>query len=141
MERKASAEWKSALKDGRGTISTASGVLSGVPYTFSTRFENAPGTNPEELVAAAHAACFSMALAGQLANEGAPPERIATTATVTLEKLADGWTVTKSHLDVAAKVPKIDEAVFDAAAKRAKAGCPISRLLNATITMGYKIES
>jgi lipoyl-dependent peroxiredoxin len=141
MERKASAEWKGALKDGRGTISAASGALSGVPYTFPTRFENAPGTNPEELVAAAHAACFSMALAGQLANEGVPPDSIATTATVTLEKLADGWTVTKSHLDVTAKVPGTDKAVFDTAAQKAKSGCPISRLLNATITMSCKLES
>lgn len=141
MERKASVEWNGALKDGRGTISTASGVLSGVPYSFGTRFENVAGTNPEELVAAAHAACFSQALAGQLAGQGVPPERIRTTATVTLEKLADGWTVTKSHLDVTAKVPEVDKAVFDTAAQKAKEGCPISRLLNATVTMSYKLEA
>jgi len=135
MVRKASAVWKGSLKEGKGTISSDSGVLSNTPYSFSTRFENAKGTNPEELIAAAHAGCFTMALSAQLGNAGMTPESLETTASLTLDKLEAGWTVTKIHLDVTARIPGADKAAFDKAAENAKAGCPISRLLNAQITM------
>lgn len=141
IKRNASAQWNGGLKDGKGTISTASGALSQTQYSFGTRFEDGVGTNPEELIAAAHAGCFSMALSGQLTNAGTPPESIETTATVTMEKLEAGFTVTGVHLDVTAKVPGIDQAAFDTAANNAKVGCPISRLLNATITMDAKLAS
>ena len=141
MNRKASARWNGSLKEGKGTISTDTGVLKDTPYSFSTRFENEPGTNPEELIAAAHAGCFSMALSGQLTNAGTPPESVDTTATVTLEKLEAGFTVTKVHLDVTAKVPGADQASFDTAANNAKNGCPISRLLKAEITMTAKLTA
>jgi osmotically inducible protein OsmC len=114
-------------------------VLQKTQYSFGTRFEDGVGTNPEELIAAAHAGCFSMALSGQLTNAGTPPESIETTATVTMEKTDAGFTVTGVHLDVTAKVPGIDQAAFETAAGNAKTGCPISRLLNATITMDAKL--
>jgi osmotically inducible protein OsmC len=135
MQRKASAVWQGGLKDGKGTISTDSGVLSNTQYSFSTRFENGIGTNPEELIAAAHAGCFSMALSAQLGEAGIKPESIETTATVTLEKGEGGFAVTESHLEVKAKLPGGDQAAFEKAANNAKAGCPISKLLNAKITM------
>lgn len=141
LKRKASAQWNGGLKDGKGTISTNSGVLKDTQYSFSTRFEDGVGTNPEELIAAAHAGCFSMALSGQLTNAGHPPESVRTQATVTMEKTDAGFTVTAVHLDVTAKVPGIDQAGFDTAANNAKSGCPISRLLNATITMTATLES
>lgn len=141
MERKASAVWRGDLRTGKGSISTATGVLSNTPYGFSTRFESAVGTNPEELIAAAHAACFSMALSGQLGGAGMVAERIDTTATVTMEKTDAGWTVTTVHLDTTAKIPGGDRAAFEKAANNAKAGCPISRLLNANITMDAKLEA
>ena len=140
MERKASAVWQGNLKGGKGTISTASGVLSNAQYSFGTRFEEGIGTNPEELIAAAHASCFSMALSAQLGEAGLTADRIATTATVTLEKNAAGWEVSTSHLDVRAKVPNATEDRFETAANNAKAGCPISRLLNAKITMQASLE-
>ena len=118
MQRKASAQWQGDLKTGKGNISTESGVLSKAQYSFSTRFENGVGTNPEELIAAAHAGCFSMALSGQLGGAGMTAESIATTATVTMEKLDVGFTVTKVHLDVHAKIPGADAAAFEAAANR-----------------------
>ncbi len=139
IKRNASAQWNGGLKDGKGTISTSSGVLQQTQYSFGTRFEDGIGTNPEELIAAAHAGCFSMALSGQLTNAGTPPESIETTATVTMEKLDAGFTVTGVHLDVTARVPGIDQAAFETAATNAKTGCPISRLLNATITMDAKL--
>jgi osmotically inducible protein OsmC len=139
MKRKGSAVWKGSLKEGAGTVSTESGVLSQTRYSFTTRFENEKGTNPEELVAAAHAGCFSMALSAQLGSAGLTPESIETSATVTFEKLEAGFTVTEVHLDVQAKVPGADAAKFDAAAKGAKEGCPISRLLNARITMEARL--
>ncbi|MGD0908163.1 MAG: OsmC family protein [Candidatus Acidiferrales bacterium] len=135
MVRKASAVWNGSLKEGKGTISTESGVLSNTRYSFSTRFENERGTNPEELIAAAHAGCFTMALSAQLGNEGLTAESLETTASVTLEKLEAGFTITKIHLDVTARIPGADRAAFDKAAANAKAGCPISRLLKAEITM------
>ncbi len=141
MKRKASAVWKGGLKDGKGTISTASGVLSDTQYSFSTRFEEGTGTNPEELIAAAHAGCFSMALSGQLGNAGMTAENISTTAAVTLEKTEAGFTVTKVHLDVVARIPGADQQAFETAANNAKAGCPISRLLKADITMDAKLEA
>ena len=140
MQRKASAQWQGDLKTGKGAVSTSSGVLSKTSYSFSTRFEDGVGTNPEELIAAAHAGCFSMALSGQL-GAGMVAESINTTATLTMEKLDVGWTVTKIHLDVQAKIPGGDASAFDAAANRAKSGCPISRLLNTTITMDAKLVS
>lgn len=141
MERKASAVWKGGLKDGGGEFSAASGVLSHVPYSFTTRFENAPGTNPEELIAAAHAACFSMALSAQLGAANLTPESINTSANLKMEKLDAGWAITAIHLDVHAKVPKADEAAFQKAAENAKAGCPVSKVLNAKITMSAKLDS
>lgn len=140
MKRKASAEWKGGLKDGKGTISTDSGVLKGTQYSFSTRFEEGAGTNPEELIAAAHAGCFSMALSAQLGNAGMTAESIRTTCTITLEKTDAGFTVTESHLDVTVKIPGGDKAKFETAANNAKAGCPISRLLNAKVSMDAKLE-
>src|SRR3712207_357050 len=141
MKRKASAVWKGGLKDGKGTISTASGVLSDTQYSFSTRFEDGTGTNPEELIAAAHAGCFSMALSGQLGNAGVTAESISTSASVTLEKTEAGFTVTKVHLDVVARIPGGDQQTFETAANNAKAGCPISRLLKAEITMDARLEA
>jgi osmotically inducible protein OsmC len=140
MIRKASAEWRGGLKDGKGTVSTESGVLASAAYSFGTRFENAKGTNPEELIAAAHAGCFSMALSAQLGVAGITPESIKTTASVTLEKVGDGFSVTSSHLDVVAKIPGANPAAFEKAANEAKAGCPISKLLNAKITMDAKLQ-
>jgi osmotically inducible protein OsmC len=141
MKRKASAEWKGSLKDGKGTMSADSGVLKDTQYSFSTRFENGIGTNPEELIGAAHAGCFSMALSGQLGAAGFTPESIQTSAAVTLEKTDAGLTVTKVHLDVVASVPDASQADFETAAANAKAGCPISRLLKAEITMDAKLEA
>jgi osmotically inducible protein OsmC len=139
MVRKASAVWKGSLKEGKGTISSDSGVLSNTPYSFSTRFESAKGTNPEELIAAAHAGCFTMALSAQLGNAGITPESLETTASLTLDKLDAGWTITKIHLDVAASIPGVDKAAFDKAAENAKAGCPVSRVLKAEITMTARL--
>ena len=139
MKRSGSAVWKGGLKDGKGTVSTDSGVLSGTPYNFSKRFENEKGTNPEELVAAAHAACFSMALSLFMANEGLTPESIETTAAVSFENVNGAWTVTSSHLQTTVKSPNADPAAFQKAAEGAKAGCPISRLLNTKITMDAKL--
>ena len=141
MKRKASAVWQGGLKDGKGLISTDSGVLENTQYSFSTRFEDGKGTNPEELIAAAHAGCFSMALSGQLGNAGLTADRINTVAAVTLEKTDAGFTVTKVHLDVTARIPNATEEAFQTAAANAKAGCPISRLLKAEITMDAKLES
>jgi osmotically inducible protein OsmC len=139
MQRKGSAVWKGGLKDGRGTVSSASGVLSNTPYSFTTRFENTPGTNPEELIAAAHAACFSMALSAQLGGANLTPESIATSATLTMEKLDAGWTITAVHLDVLAKVPGASAEAFSTAAQNAKAGCPVSKVLNTKISMDAKL--
>jgi lipoyl-dependent peroxiredoxin len=139
MQRKASAVWKGGLKDGKGAVSSASGVLSNTPYSFTTRFENTPGTNPEELIAAAHAACFSMALSAQLGEAKLTAESISTSATLTMDKLDTGWTITAVHLDVNAKVPGASAEAFNTAAQNAKAGCPVSKVLNARITMDAKL--
>lgn len=140
MKRSASAVWKGGLEDGKGTISTGSGVLADTQYSFSTRFEEGKGTNPEELIAAAHAGCFSMALSAQLGNAGKTAENIQTEATVTLDKTDAGFTVTAVHLKVRAKVPGAAPPDFQTAAEAAKSGCPISRLLKAQITMEAKLE-
>src|SRR5262245_24136907 len=139
VERKAGAVWNGGLKDGKGTVNTASGVLSKTPYSFSTRFENAKGTNPEELIAAAHAGCFSMALSAELGKANLTPQTISTEATLTMEKKEAGFTITKIHLDVSAKVPGADPAKFQEVASAAKKGCPVSRVLNAEITMNAKL--
>jgi len=139
MKRSGSAVWRGGLKDGKGTVSTASGILDETPYSFKDRFESGTGTNPEELIAAAHAACFSMALSVQLGNGGMTAESIETTATLSMEKLEAGWTITAIHLDVTAKIPGADAAAFDKAAQNAKAGCPVSRVLNAKITMEARL--
>jgi len=140
MQRKASAIWKGGLKDGKGSVSSASGVLNNTPYSFTTRFENTPGTNPEELIAAAHASCFSMALSVQLGTANLTPSSIETSATLTFEKLESGWTITASHLDVVGHVPGADQATFQKLAENAKAGCPVSKVLKANITMSAKLE-
>src|ERR1039457_1185 len=141
MVRKASAVWNGSLKEGKGTISTESKVLSNARYSFSTRFENGIGTNPEELIAAAHAGCFSMALSAQLGSAGMTAESIDTTATITLDKTDAGFSITSSHLEVTVKIPGADKAKFDEAAKAAETGCPVSRVLNAKITMDAKLIS
>jgi len=139
MVRKASAVWKGSLKEGKGVVSTDSGVLSSTQYSFSTRFEDGRGTNPEELIAAAHAGCFAMALSGQLGSAGMTAESLEVTAAITMEKTDAGFTVTKSHLDLTARIPGADKAAFDKAAEAAKAGCPISRLLKAEITLTSRL--
>lgn len=140
MQRSASAVWTGTLKEGNGKISTPSGVLHDAPYSFLTRFENAKGTNPEELIGAAHAGCFAMALSAQLSTMNFTPQSIRATAKVTLEKLEAGWTISKIHLDVAARVPGISPAAFESAAASAKANCPVSRLFQAEITLAAQLE-
>ncbi len=135
MQRTAKAQWHGDLKSGTGTISTASGVLSGTSYSFHTRFEDGRGTNPEELLAAAHAGCFTMALSAQLAGAGITAEKLETTCTISLEKGADGFGVTESHLDLEAKIPGASQAAFDAAVQAAKSGCPVSKLYKTNITL------
>jgi osmotically inducible protein OsmC len=140
MERSASAVWKGDLKEGKGAISTQSSLLNEAPYSFVTRFENGKGTNPEELIAAAHAGCFTMALSAQLGTMKITPESLRTTATVTLEKLDAGWTISKIHLDVTGHIPGISTDAFESAATSAKQNCPVSRLLKAEITMTARLE-
>ena len=140
MKRKASAQWQGGLKDGKGTISTDSGVLSNTQYSFSTRFEEGKGTNPEELIAAAHAGCFTMALSAQLEAAGFKADNLSTTATCSREKTGDGFSITTVHLDVVAKIPGKPQQAFDTAAANAKAGCPVSKVLNAKITMDARLE-
>lgn len=135
MKRKAQAVWKGGIRDGHGSLTTDSGVLSDTQYSFATRFENGAGTNPEELIGAAHAGCFSMALSGQLGAVGLTADTIQTTATVSIEKQGEGFTITAVHLDVKAKIPGASVEAFNAAAKNAKEGCPVSKVLNAKITM------
>jgi len=141
MKKKAWAVWKGDIKGGGGTISTETGVLREATYGFKSRFENGPGTNPEELLGAAHAACFSMALSGQLGAAGLTAERIETHAEISLEKVGDGFEVTASHLDVTATIPGADEAKFQEIAERAKSGCPLSKVLRAKITMDARLST
>ena len=140
MQRSATAVWNGTLKDGKGSISTPSGTLSNAPYSFLTRFVNAKGTNPEELIGAAHAGCFAMALSAQLSTMNFAPESIKVTATVSLEKLEAGWTISNIHLDLAARIPGITQAAFESAAASAKANCPVSRLFNAEISLTSVLE-
>jgi osmotically inducible protein OsmC len=139
MDRKGSAVWQGSIREGKGTVSTESGALASAAYSFTSRFESGAGTNPEELLGAAHAGCFSMALSGQLAAEKLTAERIATTATVTVEKVDGGFGITHVHLAVEAKIPGADPAAFERAAGAAKAGCPVSKLFNTRITMDAKL--
>ncbi len=141
MQRKASAVWQGNLAGGKGTISTESGVLKQTQYSFSTRFENGIGTNPEELLAAAHAGCFSMALSAELGKVGMTPDSLETTATVSIEKSEGGFTITKSHLDLIARIPNADKAKFEAAVKAAELGCPVSKLFKAEISVSAQLSS
>jgi lipoyl-dependent peroxiredoxin len=141
MKRTATAVWTGGLKDGKGKLTSQSGTLKDTPYSFSARFENGTGTNPEELIAAAHAGCFAMAFSAQLGGAGITPESIEAAAEVSLEKLDSGWTITASHLRVKARVPGADRAACERAAEGAKATCPVSKLLNAKITMDLKVET
>ena len=141
MKRSASAMWNGDLKTGKGTLSTDSGVLANTRYSFATRFENGKGTNPEELIAAAHAGCFAMALSAQLGEAGLVAQSIDTKATVTLEKTDGGFTITAVHLALTARIPGASQQAFDTAAEAAKKGCPVSKLLNAAITLDKKLEA
>ncbi|AHE66265.1 OsmC family protein [Legionella oakridgensis] len=141
MKRSATAVWTGGLKDGKGNLTTDSGILSDTQYSFKDRFEEGKGTNPEELIAAAHAGCFSMALSGQLAKEGLTADHIKTTATVTLEKFDDGFAIPVIHLKVAARIPNASQATFDKAAQQAKENCPVSKLMRAKITMEATLEN
>lgn len=139
MKQKASAVWQGSLKEGAGTLSTGSGALSAKPYSFKTRFEGEQGTNPEELIGAAHAGCFSMAFSMILGLAGFTPDKIETAATITLEAVDGGFAITASHLEMTASIPGIDEATFLELAGKAKAGCPVSKVLNASITLDAKL--
>lgn len=141
MKRTASAEWRGDLKSGAGNISTASGVLSTTPYSFHTRFEDGKGTNPEELLAAAHAGCFTMALSAQLAGAGLTASSLATTCTISLEKGDDGFAITESHLDLKAQIPGATQEAFDKAVKAAETGCPVSKLYKTKITVTSVLQS
>jgi osmotically inducible protein OsmC len=140
MDRKAKAQWKGDLRSGVGTISSASGVLSNTPYSFRDRFENGPNTNPEELLAAAHAACFTMALSLMLQNEGLKADSIETTCTITLDKEGDGFAIKRSHLQLTARIPGASEDAFTRATQAAKEGCPVSKLYDTEITLDAKLE-
>lgn len=141
MQRKASAVWQGNLKEGKGDISTESGVLKQTQYSFGTRFENGKGTNPEELLAAAHAGCFTMALSAELGKAGITAKKLETTATVTLDNVGGAFVITKSHLDLVATIPGGDKAKFDAAVKSAEVGCPVSKLFKAEITVSSKLQA
>lgn len=141
MRSKGSAVWKGSFKDGRGSISTASGALREAGYSVNSRFEGGSGTNPEELIAAAHAACFSMALSLLLGNEGITPESIETDATVSLDKAGAGFEISSSHLQVVARIPGADEVTFQRIAKMAEQGCPVSKVLKARISMEARLAS
>ena len=141
MQRKASAVWQGDLKAGKGTLSADSGVLKQTPYSFHSRFENGIGTNPEELLAAAHAGCFTMALSAQLGGAGITAQKLETTAIISLEKVGDGFSITKSHLDLVATIPGADRAKFDAAVKAAETGCPVSKLFKAEISVNARLIS
>jgi len=140
MNRKATAVWTGGLRDGKGSLTTDSGALQQTQYSFNTRFENGIGTNPEELLAAAHAGCFTMALSAQLGGVGLTAEKLETTATITLEKVADGFAITKSHLNLVARIPHAESAQFEALVKAAETGCPVSKLFKAAITVDSRLE-
>lgn len=141
MKRTASAVWQGSLKDGKGVVSSQSGVLKDSAYSFASRFEQAPQTNPEELIAAAHAGCFAMALSNILGGAGLTPDRLSVNATLTLDKVDNNWTINTVHLDLKGKVSGVDQSKFQEYANQAKAGCPVSRLLKAEITMDAALES
>ena len=141
IKRSGSAIWSGGIKDGKGSISTQSGVLDNAQYGFNTRFEDGAGTNPEELIGAAHAGCFTMALSAQLGEAGMTATRLKTTATVTLEKVDDGFTISAVHLNLEATIPGANEQAFEAAALRAKQNCPVSKLLNAAITLDARLDN
>ncbi len=141
IKRNGSAVWSGGLKDGKGAVSTGSGVLKDSQYGFNTRFEDGPGTNPEELIGAAHAGCFTMALSGQLGQAGMTAQELRTTATVSMEKVEGGFSITAVHLDLVAKIPGASQEAFDKAANTAKENCPVSKLLNAKITLSSRLES
>jgi lipoyl-dependent peroxiredoxin len=141
IKRNGSAVWSGGLKDGKGAVSTGSGVLKDAQYGFNTRFEDGPGTNPEELIGAAHAGCFTMALSGQLGQAGLTAQELRTTATVSMEKVEGGFSITAVHLDLVARIPGASQEAFDKAANTAKENCPVSKLLNADITLSAKLES
>jgi osmotically inducible protein OsmC len=141
MDRKATAVWVGGIKDGKGNLTTDSGTLKQTQYSFSSRFESGVGTNPEELLAAAHAGCFTMALSGQLGAAGMTAEKLETTATITLAKDGDGFAITKSHLNLVARIPGADQAKFDTAVKNAELGCPVSKLFKAEITVTAHLQA
>ncbi len=141
MKRQASAVWQGTLKDGKGTLSTQSGVLQETPYNFSSRFESGQSTNPEELIAAAHAGCFTMALGAKLSAAGFPPQKLSTRATLTLEQVAGNWTITTIHLELTGNVPGVERTKFDELANDAKTNCIVSRALTAQITLETKLEA
>jgi osmotically inducible protein OsmC len=140
IKRTGSAAWSGGLKDGKGSVSVQSGVLKDTPYGFNTRFENSPGTNPEELIAAAHAGCFTMALSAQLGEAGMTATSLKTTATVSLDKVDGGFAIPAVHLSLVANIPGASQQAFEEAARKAKEGCPVSKLLNATITLDARLE-
>jgi lipoyl-dependent peroxiredoxin len=141
IKRNGSAVWSGGLKDGKGAVSTGSGVLKDSQYGFNTRFEDGPGTNPEELIGAAHAGCFTMALSGQLGKAGMTAQELRTTATVSMEKQGEGFAITAVHLDLVAKIPGASQEAFDQAANTAKENCPVSKLLDAEITLSSRLEN
>jgi osmotically inducible protein OsmC len=141
IKRSGSAVWSGGLKDGKGTVSTQSGVLDKTQYGFTTRFENGPGTNPEELIAAAHASCFTMAVSGTLGEAGMTAQEMNTTATVSLDKVEGGFAITAVHLNLVARIPGANKEAFEAAAMKAKQNCPVSKVLNANITLDARLES
>lgn len=141
MDRKATAVWQGGFPQGKGVITTESGALDQAQYSFSTRFENGIGTNPEELLAAAHAGCFAMALSVELGKAGIVPDSLEVTGTITLDKVGDGFGITKSHLDLVAHIPNADKAKFDSAVQAAKSGCPVSKLFKAEITLTSQLTS
>lgn len=140
MQREATAVWRGDLRSGQGALTTASGVLRDTQYSFKTRFENGVGTNPEELLAAAHAGCFAMALSAQLGAAGMTADKLEARATVSLEKVGEGFAITRSHIDLVARVPGADRSKFDAAVKAAETGCPVSKLFKAEITVTSRLE-
>ena len=141
MQKWGSAVWKGGIKDGQGVVSTQTGVLKEAPYGFKSRFEDGPGTNPEEILGAAHAACFTMALSLMLGNAGLTADRIETRADVSLEKDGEGFSITRIHLTVKAQVPGTDQPDFEKIARQAKEGCPVSKVLNAKISMDATLEA
>ena len=141
MQRKASARWQGTTQEGSGTLSVQSGTLKDVPYSFKARFGDGKGTNPEELLAAAHAGCFTMALSAELGKAGLAPTLLRTSCAITLDNVEGGWGITESHLEVTAKVPGASAEAFQKAAQAAETGCPVSKLFKTKITLDAKLEA